>query len=292
MTTGTDGGEAAATASAGGAIPSAHGAAPTAHGARPDPASAGFAARELIRPGFTGPTSGMAPGLVQANLIAVPADWAFDVLLFAQRNPKPCPIIDVLEPGQVESALAPGSDLRTDIPGYRVWRDGLLAAEVDDATEVWTDDLVAFLIGCSFTFEAGLTEAGIPIRHQDAGRNVPMYRTNLPCRPAGRVRGDMVVSMRPIPAHQVAEAVRITDRFPAVHGAPIHIGAPEAIGITDLDSPDFGDAPVIEHGDIPVFWACGVTPQVAIAESAPPFAITHSPGRMFITDAPESDYRQ
>ena len=254
----------------------------------------GFAARELIRHGFTGPTSGMAPGLVQANLIAVPADWAFDVLLFTQRNPKPCPIVDVLEPGQVESALAPGSDLRTDIPRYRVWEDGELTGEIDDATEIWAEhpDLVSFLIGCSFTFETGLLEAGIPIRHQEAGRNVPMYRTSTACRPAGRVSGDMVVSMRPVPAAQVAEAVRITDRFPAVHGAPIHIGVPSQIGIDDLGAPDFGDAPVIEDGDIPVFWACGVTPQAAIQASGIPFAITHSPGKMLITDEPEDTYRQ
>ncbi|GAA2098017.1 putative hydro-lyase [Brevibacterium salitolerans] len=255
---------------------------------------AGAEARARIRQGDTRPTSGMAPGLVQANLIAVPADWAFDVLLFAQRNPQPCPVIDVLEPGRVESALAPGSDLRRDIPRYRVWEHGELSAEIDDATEVWAahPDLVSFLIGCSFTFEAGLAEAGIPVRHQEAGRNVPMYRTSTPCRPAGRIRGNMVVSMRPIPASQVAAAVRITDRFPAVHGSPVHIGAPEQLGITDLARPDYGDAPVLHPGDIPVFWACGVTPQAAIAESAPPFALTHSPGRMFITDAQGSDYRQ
>ncbi|GAA1531897.1 putative hydro-lyase [Brevibacterium picturae] len=257
-------------------------------------ASVGAQARERIRAGSAEPTSGLAPGLVQANLIAVPADWAFDMLLFAQRNPKPCPVIDVLEPGQVESALAPGSDLRTDIPGYRLWENGALVDEVADATEAWSrhPDLVSFLIGCSFTFETGLLDAGIPIRHQEAGRNVPMYSTSIACRPAGRVHGNMVVSMRPIPARQVAEAVTITDRFPAVHGGPVHIGEPEQIGITDLDSPDFGDAPVIEDGDIPVFWACGVTPQVAIQASAPPFAITHSPGRMFITDAPEGTFRQ
>ena len=256
--------------------------------------SAGALARERIRAGSTEPTSGLAPGLVQANLIAVPADWAFDMLLFAQRNPKPCPVIDVLEPGQVESALAPGSDLRTDIPGYRLWENGSLVDEVDDASAAWSQhpDLVSFLIGCSFTFETGLLDAGIPIRHQDAGRNVPMYSTSIACQPAGRVHGNMVVSMRPIPARQVAEAVRITDRFPAVHGGPVHIGEPEQIGITDLHSPDFGDAPAIQDGDIPVFWACGVTPQLAIQASAPPFAITHSPGRMFITDAPEGNYRQ
>ncbi|GAA1851604.1 putative hydro-lyase [Brevibacterium marinum] len=254
----------------------------------------GAVARERIRAGAAEPTSGLAPGLVQANLIAVPADWAFDMLLFAQRNPKPCPIVDVLEPGQVESILAPGSDLRTDIPGYRVWNNGVLQEEITDATEVWRThpDLVSFLIGCSFTFESGLVEAGIPIRHQEAGRNVPMYRTSTACRPAGRISGDLVVSMRPIPAHQVAEAVRITDRFPAVHGAPVHIGEPAQIGIDDLDSPDFGDAPVIADGDIPVFWACGVTPQAAVQASAPPFAITHSPGKMFITDEPEDTFRQ
>ena len=256
--------------------------------------SAGAQARQRIRSGFSGPTSGMAAGLVQANLIAVPADWAFEVLLFAQRNPQPCPVIDVVEPGQVESVLAPGSDLRTDLPGYRIWRDGYLSDEVTDVTEVWDDhpDLVSFLIGCSFTFESGLSEAGIPIRHQETGRNVPMYRTSTACAPAGRIGGDMVVSMRPIPAAQVAEAVRITDRFPAVHGAPVHIGEPGRIGIDDLDSPDFGDPPVIAAGDIPVFWACGVTPQAAIRDSAVPFAITHSPGRMFITDEPEDTYRR
>lgn len=256
--------------------------------------AAGAEARARIRTGFDGPTSGMAPGLVQANLISVPADWAFDVLLFTQRNPKPCPVVDVLEPGQLASALAPGSDIRTDIPGYRIWENGTLTDEVTDATEAWEQhpDLVSFLIGCSFTFENGLTEADIPIRHQEAGRNVPMYRTSTACRPAGRISGDMVVSMRPIPASQIAEAVRITDRFPAVHGAPIHIGEPSQIGIDDLGSPDFGDAPVIEDGDIPVFWACGVTPQAAIQASGIPFAITHSPGKMFITDEPEDTYRQ
>ena len=256
--------------------------------------AAGAEARARIRAGFDGPTSGMAPGLVQANLISVPADWAFDVLLFTQRNPKPCPVIDVLEPGQLASALAPDSDIRTDIPGYRIWENGALTDEVTDATEVWEQhpNLVSFLIGCSFTFENGLTEAGIPVRHQEAGRNVPIYRTSTACRPAGRISGDMVVSMRPIPASQVAEAVRITDRFPAVHGAPVHIGEPSQLGIDDLGAPDFGDAPVIEDGDIPVFWACGVTPQAAIQASGIPFAITHSPGKMFITDEPEDTYRQ
>ena len=276
------------------ATPTGTSATPSGSSAMDTMRAAGAEARARIRAGFDGPTSGMAPGLVQANLISVPADWAFDVLLFTQRNPKPCPVIDVLEPGQLASALAPDSDIRTDIPGYRIWENGALTDEVTDATEVWEQhpNLVSFLIGCSFTFENGLTEAGIPVRHQEAGRNVPMYRTSTACRPAGRISGDMVVSMRPIPASQVAEAVRITDRFPAVHGAPVHIGEPSQLGIDDLGAPDFGDAPVIEGGDIPVFWACGVTPQAAIQASGIPFAITHSPGKMFITDEPEDTYRQ
>lgn len=249
------------------------------------------AARSRFRAGLSVPTSGWSAGWTQANLIAVPLERAYDVLLFAQRNPKSCPVLDVTEPGESVASIFAG-DLRTDLPGYRVYEDGRLVAEVSDVRDLWRADLVTFLIGCSFTFETGLLEAGIPIRHQQAGRNVPMYSTSIACSPAGRVSGNMVVSMRPIPAGQVAEAVRITDRFPAVHGGPVHIGEPEQIGITDLSAPDFGDAPMIEDGDIPVFWACGVTPQVAIQASAPPFAITHSPGRMFITDAPEGNYRQ
>nr|WP_234946162.1 putative hydro-lyase [Agrococcus sp. Marseille-P2731] len=237
-------------------------------------------------------TSGIAHGLVQANLIAVPADWAFETLLFAQRNPKPCPVLEVLEAGRVESRLAPGSDIRTDIPRYRIWRDGELAEETTDASAAWEEhpDLVSFLIGCSFTFEAGLVDAGIPIRHRELGRNVPMYRTSTACEPAGRLHGDMVVSMRPIPASMVADAVTISGRFPAAHGAPVHIGDPASLGIADLGSPEFGDAPALLDGDVPVFWACGVTPQAAIVASRPPFAVTHAPGSMFVTDVPDAAY--
>ncbi len=250
------------------------------------------AARASYRAGTAAPTSGVAHGLTQANLISVPADWAFDVLLYAQRNPRPCPVLEVLEPGQWESRLAPGSDIRTDIPRYRTWRDGELVAETDDALAAWEEhpDLVSFLIGCSFTFEAGLVDAGIPVRHQELGRNVPMYRTNRACAPAGRLSGQLVVSMRPIPADRVADAVTISGRYPAVHGAPVHIGHPEALGIADLMAPDYGDAPAIRDGEIPVFWACGVTPQAAIFASRPPFAVTHAPGYMFITDVPDSEY--
>jgi uncharacterized protein YcsI (UPF0317 family) len=260
--------------------------------ATPDQLAAAREARGAYRDGVSVPTSGVAPGLTQANLIAVPADWAFETLLYAQRNPKPCPVLDVIEAGDVESSLAVGSDIRTDIGRYRVWRDGELAEEVTDARAAWDEhpDLVAFLIGCSFTFEAGLTQAGVPIRHQELGRNVPMYRTSTACAPAGRLHGEMVVSMRPIPAARVADAVQITARTPAVHGAPVHIGDPASLGITDLMSPDFGDAPEIRDGDVPVFWACGVTPQAAIMASRPPFAVTHAPGYMFITDVPDAEY--
>jgi uncharacterized protein YcsI (UPF0317 family) len=250
------------------------------------------AARAAYRAGRVAPTSGVAHGLVQANLIAVPADWAYDVLLFAQRNPKPCPVLEVLDAGATESAMAPGSDLRTDIPAYRVWRDGELAEEVSDASSAWEEhpDLVSFLIGCSFTFEAGLDDAGIPIRHRELGRNVPMYRTTRQCAPAGRLRGELVVSMRPIPAHRVADAVTISGRYPAVHGAPVHIGDPDALGVRDIGAPEFGDAPEIRPGEVPVFWACGVTPQAAIMASRPPFALTHAPGHMFVTDVPDAEY--
>lgn len=250
------------------------------------------AARARYRSGIAEPTSGVAHGVVQANLIAVPADWAFETLLFAQRNPKSCPVVEVLEAGRVESRLAPGSDIRTDIPGYRIWRDGELAEETTDASAAWAEhpDLVAFLIGCSFTFEAGLVDAGIPIRHRELGRNVAMYRTSTACAPAGRLHGDMVVSMRPIPAAMVADAVTISGRFPAVHGAPVHVGDPASLGIDDLARPDFGDAPELQDGDVPVFWACGVTPQSAIMASRPPFAVTHAPGHMLITDVPDAVY--
>lgn len=248
--------------------------------------------RALIRSGqWTGPTPGMAKGHVQANLVILPRDWAYDFLLFAQRNPKPCPILDVTEIGDGEPRLvAPGADLRTDLPRYRIWRDGQLVDEPTNISDYWRDDLVGFLLGCSFSFEGALLEASVPVRHIECGCNVPMYRTDLPCRPAGRLSGPMVVSMRPIPGPLVPRAVLATGRFPAVHGAPIHIGDPASIGIGDINRPDFGDAVTINAGEIPVFWACGVTPQAALMASRPPFAITHAPGHMFLCDAKDSDY--
>lgn len=244
--------------------------------------------REEIRRGkYTGVTAGLGQGYVQANLVVLPKEQAYDFLLFCQRNPRPCPLIEVTDAGSSEPVgVAPGADLRTDVPKYRFYRNGELAEEVTDITPYWREDLVAFLLGCSFTFEWALLDAGVPMRHIEEGRNVAMWRTSIACRPAGCFRGPMVVSMRPIPAELVPKAVTVTARFPMAHGTPVHIGDPEAIGIKDLDHPDWGDPGIFRPGDVPVFWACGVTPQAVALASKPPFVITHSPGHMFLTDLP------
>jgi len=246
-------------------------------------------ARAMFRAGLRTPTAGWCSGWTQANLIAVPADLAYDMLLFAHRNPKACPLLDVGDAGAVSTPLM-GGDLRTDVPAYRVFRDGELVDEPDDVVAHWQQDLVAFLIGCSFTFEAALCDAGVPVRHIEQGVNVPMYATNVPTRPAGRLGGPLVVSMRPVPAGDIATAVRVTARYPDVHGAPLHVGDPAAIGIADLGHPDYGDPVEVRPGEVPVFWGCGVTPQAAVAASRPSFAISHAPGHMVITDARDSDY--
>ncbi len=241
--------------------------------------------RALCRRGdFAGATTGVARGMVQANLMIVPRETAFDFLLFCQRNPKPCPLIEVLEAGQFSPDCAVGADLRSDLPGYMVYRDGALCEELNDIALLWQDDFVSFLIGCSFSFESALIDGGIPLRHIDQGRNVAMYRSSIACRPAGRFGGDMVVSMRPIHSRDVARAVEISAKFPQVHGAPVHIGHPDAIGINDLMQPDFGDSVEIGVDELPVFWACGVTPQVIACQSKIPLCITHAPGKMFVTD--------
>ena len=246
--------------------------------------------RADIRAGaLTGVTAGLGPGYVQANLAVLPREHAYDFLLFCQRNPRPCPLLEVTDVGSPEPAgVAPGADLRTDLSRYRIYKDGVLADEVPDVRAFWRDDLVAFLLGCSFTFEWALMEAGIPLWHVEHGRNVAMWRTSIACRPAGRFHGPMVVSMRPIAAEQLAKAVTASARFPGAHGAPVHIGDPAAIGIRDITRPDWGDAQEFRAGDVPVFWACGVTPQAVALASRPPFMITHSPGHMFITDVPNS----
>lgn len=239
---------------------------------------------------LTQPTPGLAPGFVQANLVMLPADWAYDFLLFCQRNPKPCPILDVTDTGNWEPKYAaPGADLRTDLPGYRVFFHGECIDEPADVKDYWRDDLVSFLIGCSFTFETALLEADLPVRHIEQGRNVPMYRTNIACRPAGRFHGPMVVSMRPMTPEQALKATTICSQFPLAHGAPVHFGDPAAIGIADLYRPDYGEAVEFKSGEVPVFWACGVTPQAALLHAKPPFAISHQPGKMFLTDLRDRD---
>jgi uncharacterized protein YcsI (UPF0317 family) len=232
-----------------------------------------------------GPTSGLALGFVQGNLAILPRDWAKDFLRFCQANPKPCPVIGVTEAGSPNiSLLGEDLDIRTDLPRYRVWRDGELAAEPRDLTSVWRDDLVGFIIGCSFSFEEALLQADVPVRHIARGSNVPMYRTGIATQRAGRFHGPLIVSMRPLMPADAIRAIEITSRLPAVHGAPVHLGFPEAIGISDLGRPDSGDPVPLEAGELPVFWACGVTPQAAIAAARPPFAITHAPGCMLVTD--------
>jgi len=249
-------------------------------------------ARLLARSGsHDGPTAGFAPGYVQGNLVILPADAAADFLRFARANPKPCPVIGMSEVGSPQiPALGADLDLRTDLPGYRLWRDGQLVEEVANISAFWRNDLVAFVIGCSFSFEEALIEDGLSVRHIDLGRNVPMYRTNIACAPAGRFSGPMVVSMRPFRPADAIRAIQITSRFPEVHGAPVHIGLPEAIGIRDLAAPDYGDPVPVEPDELPVFWACGVTPQAVIAAARVPFAITHAPGKMLVTDLRNSRF--
>lgn len=244
--------------------------------------------RQLIREGkWRRPTSGLCLGYAQANMAILPKDVAFDFLLFAQRNPKPCPLLEVLDPGNPEpKRIAPGADIRMDIPTYCIYRYGQKEDEPTDIWKYWRDDFVTFLIGCSFTFEAGLVLAGVPVRHMELGLNVSMFITNIPCEPAGIFHGPLVVSMRPIPGHQVAKAVQVSGRYPAVHGAPIHIGSPEALGVRDINKPDFGDPLPFHPGEVPVFWACGVTPQSVAMTVKPEIMITHCPGHMFLTDIP------
>lgn len=235
---------------------------------------------ELIKP-----TAGMANGYAQANLAILKKEHAFDFLLFCQRNSKSCPLLDVTEIGSpIPKFAAQSGDIRTDIPKYRIYKYGELVEEVMDISDYWEDDMVGFLIGCSFTFEHALLNNDISIRHIEENCNVPMYKTNISCVEAGIFHGKMVASMRPIPQEDVVRAAQVTSRFPAVHGGPIHIGDPEAIGVSNIQQPDFGDAVTIREGEVPVFWACGVTPQSIAMETKPAIMITHAPGHMFITD--------
>ncbi len=258
----------------------------------PDLPQTGLAARLAIRRGqHSGPTSGLAPGFVQANLAILPQSDAEDFLRFCERNPKPCPLLAVSAPGDWRApALGEDLDLRTDAPRYRVWHDGVLLDEPRDLIGWWRDDLVTFAIGCSFSFEQALSEGGIELRHITCRRTVPMYRTAIATVPAGPFHGPLVVSMRPLKPAAAIRAIEITSRFPSVHGAPVHIGKPELIGIADLAAPDYGDAVPIHDDELPVFWACGVTPQAVIAAARPAFCITHYPGAMLVTDRRNSEF--
>jgi uncharacterized protein YcsI (UPF0317 family) len=249
------------------------------------------ALRAAIRRGdWSGPTAGLVPGAAQANLVVLPAADAFDFLRFCVRNPPPCPVLEVTDPGSPEPAqTAPGADLRTDVPRYRVLRRGEVVDEPTDVRDHWRDDLVAFLLGCSFTFERALLAAGLPVRHIEQGINVPMYRTTRECVPAGRFAGPLVVSMRPMRPEQAKRAAEVTRPYVRAHGAPVHVGDPDQLGIAQLDRPDYGDAVEVRDGEVPVFWACGVTPQAVAARSRPDLMITHAPGHMFVTDEDERD---
>ncbi len=241
----------------------------------------------------TGPTPGLATGYIQANLAVLPADWAYDFLLFAQRNPKPCPVLEVGEKGSPFTAvLADRADIRTDIPRYRIYEDGQLQDELTDISDLWRDDVVWFLLGCSFTFEQALLSASLDVRHITEGVNVPMYKTNIMCQSAGRFQNvPMVVSMRPFGPEDAIRAVELTRDYPAVHGSPVHLGDPGAIGINDISRPDWGDSVTIREGELPVFWGCGVTPQMAALVAKPPLMITHAPGHMFVGDKKDYDYK-
>jgi len=252
----------------------------------------GAEVRKLIREGrFRQPTSGVAPHHVQANVAILPKEVAFEFLLFCQRNPKPCPVVEVIEPGQVEASLtAPGSDIRTDVPLYRVYKNGDLVDEPDMLEHHWRDDLVTFLLGCSFSFEHALMANGIDLPYYGTDRNVPMFITDIETEKSGPFGGPMVVSHRWIPQDRLVRAVQATSRFPDTHGAPVHIGDPAKIGISDINRPDFGEVWEQESDDqVPVFWACGVTPQSVAMASKPELMITHSPGHMFVTDLKDED---
>ncbi|CAD2080571.1 Putative hydro-lyase [Jeotgalicoccus aerolatus] len=248
--------------------------------------------RKKIRDGeHTGPTSGIAGDKVQANLAILPKEYAFDFLLFAIRNSKPVPIIEVLEAGEFVSRYAKKSDIRTDIPQYNIYKNGELTETVSDIKKYWRDDFVTFLIGCSFTFEQAILDAGISIKHIDEGRNVAMYKTNIETEPAGVFKGNTVVSMRPFKKSLVDKVTEITNEFPNMHGGPVHAGDPKEIGIRNIDKPDYGDSIEIAEDEVPVFWACGVTPQNVVLNAKPEILISHAPGHMFITDINNEEYK-
>ena len=241
----------------------------------------------IRRAAYRGHTAGLAPGRLQANLVILPAAAASDFLRYCHANPKPCPVVGVSAPGDPRMPGLGGFDLRTDLPSYRLHRDGVPAGDVPDIAAFWTEDMVGVALGCSFTFEHALVAAGIDLWHVTHDQTVPMFRSTLPTVPAGPFGGPMVVSLRMIPEARVADAARISARYPQAHGAPVHVGDPAAIGIEDMGAPDWGDPVPPPAAHVPMFWACGVTPQAALAAARLPFAITHTPGRMLICDLAE-----
>lgn len=251
---------------------------------RPEDEPAGI--RALCRIGkWTGPTAGLAPGKVQANLVILPGSWASEFARFCRLNPGPCPVLEILKKGDPVSAeAAPGADVRSDCPRYRIMNEGRWTAETPDIRDYWREDLVSFLLGCSFTFDWALRLEGCPVRHVEEKKNIPMYVTNIRCHPTERFSGPLVVSMRPMLPGQAQKAFRVSAGFPHAHGVPVHWGDPAKIGIRDIHRPDFGDSVTIKTDEIPVFWACGVTTQTVLEESKPPLAITHAPGHMLVTD--------
>ncbi len=248
--------------------------------------------KNIIKGLLTGQTAGMCPGVAQGNLVILPREYAFDFLLFTQRNKKSCPLLEVVDSGKVLKRTAKGELVTQNIPKYRVYRNGVMEEELTDIDHLWQEDFVTFILGCSFTFESALQEAGIAMRHITEQKNVAMYHTSLPCESAGIFEGNMVVSMRPIKAKDVMAVIEITSRYPSVHGSPIHVGDPSAIGISAINEPDFGDAVDIKEDEVPVFWACGVTPQGIAMNVKPSLMITHAPGHMLITDIPNASLKE
>ncbi|HET9650904.1 MAG TPA: putative hydro-lyase [Usitatibacter sp.] len=233
----------------------------------------------------TGHTAGLAPGYVQGNVCILPQAYAEEFRAFCEKNPKPCPLLAVSRPGDPRlPELGADLDIRTDVSRYRVFEDGVLKEELENLKGVWRDDLVTFVLGCSFSFEEALMQAGLPLRYVEQGTNVPMFRTSVDTTPAGRFRGKLVVTMRPFKPADAIRAIEITARYPRVHGSPVHMGFPEKIGITNLGEPWAGDPTEVREGEIPLFWACGITPQSVVLEAKPSFCITHSPGHMLVTD--------
>lgn len=252
------------------------------------PCPAGQVRAAIRSQAYRGHTSGLAAGKLQCNLAILPESYALDFLRFCQRNPKPCPVVGISDTGDpFLPTLGQDIDIRTDVARYRVFREGILTEEPLEISALWSDDLVTVALGCSFTFENALLRHGIPVRHMETGRNVPMYRSSIPLVPAGPFAGEMVVTMRPIPADQVTEAYRISAQFPQAHGAPIAHGDPGQLGISDLATPDWGEAVEVRAGEVPVYWACGVTPQNVLLDARLPICITHSPGHMLIADVAE-----